>query len=81
MAATTLPDFRKFNVDSEPTSLGVRWKKWLLEFENLIVALNVTDKKRQRALMLFYGGDELHEIYRSLCETNTDEEFDDAKRG
>ena len=48
-SVTTLPNFRHFEIDSEPTSLGVRWKKWLLEFENLIVALNVLDKKRQRA--------------------------------
>ena len=77
--ATALPDFIKFNISVEPSSVGVRWTTWLSEFENLIIALGTTDKKRQRALMLYYGGNELHEIYRSLIGDDADEDFEAAK--
>ena len=65
-SSTTLPDFKKNDIDDEKTSIGIRWKSWLAEFENLLVALNVTNKKRQLALLLYYAGDDVHEIYRSL---------------
>ena len=52
----------------------------MAEFENLLVAFNVTDNNRQRALLLYYAGNDVHEIYRCLLgETDTDEDFDAAK--
>ena len=59
MATSNLPEFRKFDIEGESTSTGIRWKSWLAEFENLLTALAVTDKKRQRALMLYYAGKEV----------------------
>ena len=79
--ASNLTDFRRFDVNGEPTSIGIRWKTWLAEFENLIIALAVEDKKRQRALMLYYAGKDVHDIYKSLittAEANLD--FDAAKK-
>ena len=61
------------------SSIGVRWKTWLAELENLI-ALNITDKKKQRALMLYYAGDGVHQIFRSLVEATSGEDFNDAKK-
>ena len=69
VAQTTLPEFRRFNIDEEKTSLGIRWKTWVAELENLIVALNITDPKRKRAIMLYYAGNDVHEIYCSLLTT------------
>ena len=77
--SSNLPDFIKFDTHVEPSSTGIRWKTWLSGFENLIIALGITDKKRQRALMLYYGGPDLHEIYQSLNADSADEEFDAAK--
>ena len=65
---TSLPDFAKFDVDDEPTSLHVAWKKWITRFENLIVALEITDDNRKRVL-LYYAGPEVHEIYNTLVPT------------
>ena len=79
MATSSLPEFRKFDVESEPTSVGIRWKAWLAEFENLLVALAVEDKKRQRALMLYYAGKEVHDIYKSLVADDANEDFEMAK--
>ena len=52
--ASNLPEFRKFAVEGEPSSIGVRWKLWLSEFDNVLLALAITDPKRQRSLMLYY---------------------------
>ena len=80
-AQTTLPEFRRFNIDDEKTSLGIRWKVWLAEFENLLIALDITNAKRQRALMLYYAGNDVHEIYRSPVNTeDANEDFEPAKK-
>jgi hypothetical protein len=42
--ATSLPDFPLFDMDAEPTSLGIQWKKWVERLENLFVAVNIKDK-------------------------------------
>ena len=51
MAEGTLLYLEQFNVHEDPASIGIRWVKWLKHFDNLLVALNITDKKRQRALL------------------------------
>ena len=80
VAQTTLPEFRRFNIDEEKTSLGIRWKTWVAELENLIVALNITDPKRKRAIMLYYAGNDVHEIYCSLLTTpDANEDYNVAK--
>ena len=50
---STLPQFKKFNIHEETTALGTRWKLWLSELENLLLALDIKDKKRQRAMLLY----------------------------
>ena len=35
MMATSLPDFPPFDTELEPTSLGIKWKNWILRLENL----------------------------------------------
>ena len=64
--AASLPDFPSFNVNTEPNSLGIEWNKWISRFENLLLALDVTDEKRQRALLLYYAGKDVHDIYNTL---------------
>ena len=76
--AATLPDFPNFNVNAEPNSLGIEWNKWMSRFENLLLALEVTDAKRKKAMLLFYAGKDVHEIYDTLSPA-TDEEYDAAK--
>ena len=60
----------------DPMSLGHKWKSWRGEFENLMLALGVEDKKRMKALLLFYAGHEVHELYKTLITTdNAAEEY------
>ena len=62
----SLPAFKKFDIYEEPTSIGTRWKSWTAELENLMLALDIKDKKRQRALFLYYAGHDVHNIYKTL---------------
>ena len=76
--ATSLPDFPPFDTESEPTSLGIKWKKWILRLENLFVALDIKDKVRQKALLLHYGGANLSDIYYTLASED-DKEYQQVK--
>ena len=66
---STLTDFEQFDLNSEPTSLGIQWKRWSSRLENLFVALNIKNEGRQKALLMHYGGKE----FMILCETLLDE--------
>ena len=76
--ATAIPDFPSFDVDTDPTGLAQRWKKWLARYENLIIALDITDPRRKKALLLHYAGQGVHEhntadlLSRSHHITNTE---------
>ena len=73
-AASTLPaNFQSFDPSVEVESLGIRWKKWVERLENLFIALNITDLKRQRALLLYYGGEAVHNIYKTLTDDPNEE--------
>ena len=65
-----LPYFPPFDVDTEPTSLGTRWKKWLRRFDNFLVALDVSDT-RQRAMLLHFAGERVDNIFDTLPQTQT----------
>jgi hypothetical protein len=56
--AVALPHFAEFDVHSDG-AVGICWKKWLTRFKNLLLALDVDDTKRQRALLLHYAGETL----------------------
>ena len=40
-------------------------------FDNYLVAMNITDDKRQKALLLLYGGDEIFKLSKTLNMTPT----------
>ena len=69
MATAGAPPIPPFNVDSDRSNVGYRWKKWLEKFENYLVAVNIADDRRQKALLLLYGGDQLYDIATSLNMT------------
>ena len=70
--AKALPTFPEFDI-TETSTEAARWKKWLSRFQNLLVAMNVTDKKRQRALLLHYAGEAVNEIFDTLPDTTAGE--------
>ena len=48
--------------DGEKLNLGIRWKKYLMKFENFLVAMNKTEDKRNVAMLLHFGGDYIWDI-------------------
>ena len=69
-----MPQFAPFPPDVDPESTALRWKKWTDRFENLITALNITDDKRKRALLLHLAGEAVYDIFDGLVvETPSDD--------
>ena len=62
----SLSAFPVFDTQTDPTSIGPRWRKWMLRFENRIKAMNLTDPERKFALLLDYAGDDVHDDYITL---------------
>ena len=70
MASSGLPIFQKFNVDDDVTSLAANWKKWIKKLEYLFVAMDVDESPRKKALLLYYAGDRVVDIYETLNDTS-----------
>ena len=66
-----------FDPTSDPTSVDQRWKTWLKRFETYLVALNITDDKQKRALLLYQAGQATQEIFETLQDTG--DKYDEAK--
>lgn len=64
--ATSLPNFPSFDVDTDKTTLGVRWKNWLEKLENYMIAFNITDEGRKKATLLHLAGDYVLEIASTI---------------
>ncbi|XP_064463571.1 uncharacterized protein LOC135374561 [Ornithodoros turicata] len=73
---TFLPTFPPFNPHSDVSSLSPRWLKWIARFENFLLAANITDPARKRAMLLHYAGEEVYDVFQTLPNTGTD--FDTA---
>ena len=77
--AANLPFFPTFTLDDAGPP-GPRWKKYISRFKNLIIALDVKDKARQRALLLHYAGEDVNDIFETLPETDAGEEEDPLEK-
>ena len=66
--ATALLTFPEFDV-SETSTQPAWWKRWLSRIRNLLVAMNVTGKARQRSMLLHYAGAATNEIFDTLPDT------------
>lgn len=73
-ACTVLP----FNPEVDKASLGPRWCKWLSRFENYLVAMNISNSERKKALLLHYAGESVHDIYDTMKDD--EDEYDDVKK-
>ena len=74
--ATVIPQFEPFDIHADG-AIAQRWRKWIKRLENLFVAAAISNKKRQRTLLLYYAREEASEIFDTLPDTG--EEFKMAK--
>ena len=61
-----LATFPRFDTTTEPSSIGPRWKKWMMRLNNRLTAMAITDPNRKLALLLDYAGDDVHDDYLTL---------------
>ena len=61
-----------FDTETDPSSLGMRWSKWTQRFENFLVAMDIVNDARKRALLLHLAGERVHDIYDTLAEDEDD---------
>ena len=59
-------------------NIAPRWKIWIEDFKTYLVANDITDKKRQRALLLYQAGSRVREIFRQLPDTGEDDDIHTA---
>ena len=71
-SATALPVFPAFTYRDDELSAGLRWSKYLTKFENLMVAMDINDEERKKALLIHYAGDEVFDLLETV--TNDDKE-------
>ena len=48
------------------------WKSWKRRFETYLAALNITEDKQKRALLLYQAGQETQELFDTLPDTGDD---------
>ena len=76
--ASSLPPFPPFNVEDDPTATGQRWTKWKKRFENFLLAMNIEDETRKRALLLHYIGSSAFDIFKTLNDTGDEKAYKTA---
>lgn len=64
--AEALPTFPTFDPNADLGAPGVRFKKYIARFRNLIVAADIENPNRQKALLLHYAGEEVNDIFETL---------------
>ena len=64
--------FGPFDPDLDPTSVGARFRKYLDRFKVYVVAMNIKDKARTRALFLHCAGPKVQDIFDTLEDTGED---------
>ena len=73
----SLPNFPPFDVHLDGDS-GPRWKKWLGQFERLIIGMGISDDEQKRALLLYYGGPQVDEIFDTLEDVGDEKDYKKA---
>ena len=75
--ATALPVFPAFNLP-DPRNFAAQWEKYLKRFNNLMMAMNITDASRQHALVLHYIDKEGNDIFEMLPNKGDEKNFKEA---
>ena len=69
----------RFNPDTHiGASVAPNWKLWVNDLNTFLVANDITDTKRQRAMLLFLAGPRVRDIFRQLPDIGDDADFETA---
>jgi hypothetical protein len=78
MAMNGLEPMPLFEPKTDPTNTSARWTQWIQRFNTHLVASNVKDTARKRALLLYQAGPEVHEIFKTLSDTGDEKNYEVA---
>ena len=76
--ALDLSGLGNFDPYSDPTTLSLRWKEWLRRYERFLVAMDIKDDTRKRALLLYAAGNEVEKFFATLSEVGEDKDYKKA---
>ena len=62
-------NYRTFDPDMDPTSVGLRFRKYVERFKVYALAVNIKDKARKRALFLHCAGPKVQDMFDTLEDT------------
>lgn len=63
--AINLPQFPQFDLSPRDT-IPTRFEKWVKRLETLFKAMQITDAEQQQAMLLYYVGGEVNDIFETL---------------
>lgn len=64
-----------YDPHSDPMSSAVRWKEWMQHFERFVVAMDIKDETRKRALLLNAARNEVEKIFETLNDVGDDKDY------
>ena len=68
MAAQNIQPMPASEPRNDSASTSARWTRWLERFNTYLVAADIKDDGRKRALLLYQAGPEVYEIFKTLEE-------------
>ena len=79
MASLDFSGIKQFDPYSDPSSIASQWKEWLQRFKRCVVAFDIKDKARKRALLLYLAGPKVETIFATLSDTGNHDDYDTAE--
>ena len=76
--AHALPAFPAFGVEGDQHGLNLRWQEYIERFQNFLLALNIKDDTRKRAMLLHFAGEGVYRIFKTLPDTGEPKDFEKA---
>ncbi|XP_072041058.1 uncharacterized protein [Amphiura filiformis] len=76
--AMAMPQISPFDPHGDTSSTSIRWERWLSRFNSAMVGFDITTDKRKRALLLHFGGADLHDVFDTLPNTGAEDDFNAA---
>jgi len=74
----SIATLQQFDCFADPSSIGIRWEKWIKRFKMWVIGMNVTMDARKRALLLTFAGEHVQDVFETLPNTGDDADYDGA---
>ena len=74
--AHALPAFPAFDVEGDQHGLNLRWQEYIERLQNFLLALNIKDDTRKRAMLLHLAGEGVYRTFKTLPDTGEPKDFE-----